>query len=94
METTHHLVLTCPFAQALWNNSRWQLRLQGFSHLTVNEWFMYVLDMYNDLPLPKEDKEEMRHLVIFVFKYTWIYRNKVGRGQQKLDIKRLSFLLN
>lgn len=56
-EMGHHLLLACPLTIAVWRNSKWQINLDAFHHLTCLEWFALLFDQQNCFPLPEDDKK-------------------------------------
>lgn len=93
-ETATHLTLECPFAIAIWANSKWQLRIHTFSHMNIVDWFMYILDLENNFPLPREEKMEIAYFAILAVEHTRMHKNKVMRGEPAPDMQRLSRNLN
>lgn len=93
-ESAIHLTLQCPFAIALWTNSKWQLRLYTFSHMPLIDWFMFILDLENTLPVPRKDKLEIAYFAVLVVEHTWLHRNKVMRGNPVPDLQRRSRTIN
>lgn len=88
-ETGHHLILDCPFTIVVWRNSKWQVNLEAFHHLTFQEWFKLLLDPRNCFPMPEDDKKEMLQFAVITLEHIWMHRNKVLHGHSPPNIIEL-----
>lgn len=89
IESTHHILLECVLPKTLWWHSKWQIKLDGFQHLSVAEWIFLLLDPDNIFPLDKEEKHTMTHFLAVSVELCWMTRNKKLRGESTLDIPTL-----
>lgn len=75
-ESTHHLILHCPCTMALWRASKWQLRIEAFSHMSILDWIMLLLHLNNCFPVSKEKKLDILHFAVICIEQVWLCRNK------------------
>lgn len=55
-ESPHHLALECPLTLMIWWNLPWQLRLEPFKNLGLQEWTSLILGRDNPFPIPSSQK--------------------------------------
>lgn len=58
-ETLCHLLLRCPIAKLLWWGSKWQIKLDLFRDLAVQDWLSILLERNNPFTLPPEDHPQV-----------------------------------
>lgn len=93
-ETLHHLLLQCPLTKLLWRNSPWQIKIESFSALAVDEWVSLVMEPNNDLPLDTTEKSKIRQFLVTAFEQVWMERNKVWKGANRTDWNEISAQTN
>lgn len=93
--SAHYLILECIFTIATWHNSKWQINLEAFQHLTCQEWFELLLDQTTTFPCLKKIKKKCYslrwlHWNTFVYveiKYCMVKpcRTSMNWGRKSLD---------
>lgn len=81
-ESLHHLLFVCPYSQAVWSESPWQLNIVAFEEGLVEDWIRHLLHPHHTIGIPLEDQHLFQISVANTIDMLWADRNRVAHGGQ------------
>ncbi|KAK9284386.1 hypothetical protein L1049_023557 [Liquidambar formosana] len=89
VESAKHLFMECKFSKLLWMGSRWSLRMDAFSHLSLMDWLYIIPINGSGLHLAKDDALHFLHFAAVLMDMVWFSRNKLVFDKVDTDPKEL-----
>lgn len=74
-ESIHHLVFECPLSKMIWWNSPWQIRIEGFKQLSIEEWMSLMLGKLDFWTLSEIEHTKLKYFMATAIEQILLTRN-------------------
>lgn len=78
-KTAHHLFLTCPVTKLLWWQSPWQIRIEAFKDLDLNQWLLHIIGKNRYFPTTELERQRMAVFMVVAYEQIWFLRNQIWK---------------